>query len=292
MTRRWACILGQPVQHSLSPALHNAAFAALGIDAEYLAREVAPHDVAAAVRALREPACLGANVTAPHKQAVVPHLDALSDEARALGAVNTIVHAGGRLLGDNTDAAGLERWLHETGLDVRGQDALVLGAGGAARSATMALARAGAASIRVLNRTRWRAETLVADLEPHVGRGSLTSGLLAEAGQSARTPVAVVVNATSREHDASASLVHPTWYAPGAVAIELAYNPPSTGFMTAALAAGARAENGLGMLIHQAVLAFERWTGRTPPIQVYLDAAQAALPAQRVPALASHGASE
>ena len=117
MTHRWACLFGQPVAHSLSPSLHNAAFAALGIDAHYEAREVAPGDLPRAVEALRAEDCLGANVTAPHKQAMLALVDELSEEARILGALNTVVNQSGRLLGANTDAAGLARWMRLSEID-------------------------------------------------------------------------------------------------------------------------------------------------------------------------------
>src|SRR5437870_5470052 len=161
MSHRWACLLGQPVAHSLSPALHNAAFAALGMDAHYEARDVSPEGLCQAVAALRQVDCLGANVTAPHKQAVLALIDDLSDEVVVLGALNTIVNQSGRLSGANTDARGLARWMRQAGIDPAGRPALVLGAGGAARATVWALADLGARSIRVLNRTPHHAESLV-----------------------------------------------------------------------------------------------------------------------------------
>ena len=272
MSHRWACLLGQPVAHSLSPALHNAAFGALGIDAHYEARLVAPDDLASAVAALRAPDCLGANVTAPHKRAVMDHLDDVSAEARALGAVNTIVNRAGTLFGSNTDAAGLARWMRLAGIDPMGKPALVLGAGGAARATVWALADLGATSILVLNRTVERAQDVVTSFQHRLPRTDLMWGNLADAAEPARKPWAVVVNATSLGHYGAAPQVHPGCYSPDSVAIELAYNPPETAFMLAARLAGARAENGLGMLLHQAALAFERWTGQAPPVAVYEEA--------------------
>jgi shikimate dehydrogenase len=271
---RQAYLLGSPVAHSLSPALHNAAFAALGIDAHYEALDVAPHEVGAVVGSLRVPDCYGANVTAPHKRAVMPYLDVVDEEALALGAVNTIVNRNGRLLGGNTDAKGLARWMRLSGIDPAGGAAVVLGAGGAARSSVSALADLGAISVMVLNRTVERAEDLVTSLRQRLRDVDLTWGALAEANEPVRRPCSVVINATSMGHHGGAPSVHPSWYSPGSVAIELAYNPPETGFMVDARAAGARAENGLGMLLHQAALAFERWTGQVPPMEV-LEAAVA-----------------
>jgi shikimate dehydrogenase len=264
-----AYLLGQPVAHSLSPALHNAAFAALGIDAHYSVLEVSLEDLPEVVQGLRAEGCLGANVTAPHKQAVVPLLDALGEEVRALGAVNTIVNTGGRLSGGNTDAEGLARWMRLSGIDPGGQPAVVLGAGGAARSAVWALVDLGATSVMVLNRTVERAQNLVTSLRQHARGTDLMWGALDEAAEPARRPWGTVINATSLGHHGAAPVVHPSWYSPDSVAIELAYNPPETGFMVTARQAGARAENGLGMLLHQAALAFERWTGQVPPMDVF-----------------------
>jgi shikimate dehydrogenase len=277
---RQAFLLGQPVAHSLSPALHNAAFAALGIDAHYSVREVSLDDLPAVVAALRAEDCYGANVTAPHKRAVIALMDSVGHEVRALGALNTIVNTHGRLYGGNTDAEGLARWMRLSGIDPAGQPAVVLGAGGAARSAVWALVDLGATSVHVLNRTVERAEDLVASLRPHLRSADLTWGVLEEAAEPASRPWRTVINATSLGHHGAAPNVHPSWYSPLSVAIELAYNPPETGFMVAARQAGARAENGLGMLLHQAALAFERWTGRVPPIDV-LEAALAVSSGER-----------
>lgn len=268
MTQR-AYLLGHPVAHSLSPALHNAAFAALGIDAHYAARDVLLDELPDVVEDLRSLDCMGANVTAPHKQAVMSLLDEVGQEAVVLGAVNTIVNLGGRLTGGNTDAAGLARWMRLSRIDPSGEPAVVLGAGGAARSAVWALADLGATSVVVLNRTVERAEALVTSLRTRLPDTELMWGNLEEAAEPARRPWRVTINATSLGHHGAAPTVHPSWYSRGSVAIELAYNPPETGFMVAARQAGARAENGLGMLLHQAALAFERWTGRVPPMDVY-----------------------
>jgi shikimate dehydrogenase len=197
------------------------------------------------------------------------HLDRLSEEARALGAVNTIVNEGGLLVGANTDAAGLARWMRLANIPAEGSAALVLGAGGAARAAVWALADLGATSIVVLNRTVERAQDLVTALGPPLKRVDLMWGNLDEAAEPARAPWKVVVHATALGVHGSAPEVHPSCYSRASTAIELAYSPPETPFMTAARAAGARAENGLGMLLHQAALAFERWTGQAPPMDVY-----------------------
>jgi shikimate dehydrogenase len=262
---KWACLIGQPVAQSLSPRLHNAAFGALGIDARYTLCETSRAELPGRVEALRDSAWLGANVTAPHKQAVVCLLDSLSSAAQALGAVNTIINRGGVLVGDNTDAAGLWHWMEAAAIG--GSTAVVLGAGGAARAAVWALDHRGAASIRVLNRTPERAARLVEELRTHIGQASLSYGPLHEVATPTEVAAGVIIHATSLRD--AAPNVHPSWYSPDSVAIELAYSPPLTGFMQSARAAGARAENGLGMLLHQAALAFECWTGQLPPLSIY-----------------------
>jgi shikimate dehydrogenase len=266
------------VRYSLSPRLHNAAFAAAGLDAHYEAREVAPEDLGRAITEMRGQDFLGANITAPHKAAASQLMDELSDAARALGVINTIVPRDGGLLGDNTDAAGLADWLRRIGISCMGHEAIILGAGGAARATVIALASLGARSARVLNRTPERAETLVHELQPHVGQMQLSWGALDEAAAPRPQPVPLIVNATSLGHHGAAPTVDASWYSPESVAIELVYNPPETGFLRAARAAGARGENGLGMLVHQAALAFERWTGQHAPLDVYWAAAREAQP--------------
>lgn len=275
MSRRFAWLLGQPVAHSLSPALHNPAFAAAHLNACYAVRETSPEELARVIEDLRSPLCLGANVTAPHKQAVLSLLDDVSDAAHALGAVNTIVNQTGRLVGHNTDASGLARWLRASGIDARGKRALVLGAGGAARACVWALADHEARSVCVLNRTEDRAEALVRSLQGQLRDVQMSSGPIGAAALLNSEPFDVVINATSLGHHGRAPDVHPSCYSPDSVAIELVYNPPVTEFMRAARQAGAgRTENGLGMLVHQAALAFECWTGQPAPLDVYERAAR------------------
>jgi len=273
-------LLGHPVHHSLSPAMHNAAFRAIGMDAVYATQDVPPATLGTAVEALRADDCLGANVTVPHKQAVLALLDDLTDESLTVGAVNTIIRGSdGRLTGSNTDARGLEHWLRSAagarGLD--GQAALVLGGGGAARAAVMALGRCGAGSVLVLNRTPARALAIVADLQPRLPGVALDWGKLDAAGRPAARPVGIVVNATSLGLSGEAPPLHASWLGPDAWAIDLVYNPPETPFLAAARAVGARADHGLGMLVHQAALAFALWTGREAPLAVFEDAAQRAV---------------
>jgi shikimate dehydrogenase len=271
-------LIGWPVAHSVSPAMHNAAFAHLGLDWRYVPLPVEPttHAVGEAVRGLRALGFRGANVTVPHKQAVIPFLDRLGPAAAAIGAVNTItVEHDGTLTGDNTDAPGFVADLRAHGVKPEGLRVLVLGAGGSARAVVYGLAEAGAAQITVLNRTPERAADLAAALQPAFPACALGSG--SRPGDLARcAPKAqLIVNCTSLGMlpviDAS------PWeeevpLAPDQVVYDLVYNPPHTRFMAQATVAGARAVGGLGMLIWQGALAFERWTGLHAP----LDAMRAA----------------
>ncbi|MBV9356630.1 MAG: shikimate dehydrogenase, partial [Chloroflexi bacterium] len=230
-------LLGHPVDHSLSPAMHNAAFRAIGMDALYAAQDVAPERLGEAVEALRADAYLGANVTVPHKQDVLELMDELTEESLAVGAVNTIVRGSdGRLTGSNTDARGLENWLRSAaaGQPLTGASTLVLGGGGAARAAVMALGRRGARSVLVLNRTPARALAIVADLQPGLPDVALDWGRLESAALPVQEPVAVAINATSLGLSGQAPPLDPSWLGPQAWAIDLVYNPLDTPFLAAA----------------------------------------------------------
>ncbi|MEZ4338815.1 MAG: shikimate dehydrogenase [Sandaracinaceae bacterium] len=264
-------LLGHPVDHSRSPAIHTAAIEALGLDAAYLAFDVAPADVGAAIAGLRAIGARGANVTVPHKQAVMPFLDAIEPAAAAIGAVNTIVRDGDRLVGANTDAPGLVRSLTEAGFDPTGAHVLVVGAGGAARAAVVGLAEAGAAHVTVAARRRVAAEALATLAVPAPVR----------AVELAALPLAKVdllVQATSATlnvdiDDGFARTLSLDALPDHATVIDLVYAPLETTVLRAARARGLRTIDGLGMLVWQAALAFERWLGAAPPIEAMREAA-------------------
>jgi shikimate dehydrogenase len=252
--------------------MHNAAFAALGLDWAYVAFDVPPASLRGALGGVRALGIGGLSVTIPHKEAAARLVDKLSTTADALGAVNTVVPEGDVLRGENTDGAGFLRAVQDDeGFDVGGRRCLVVGAGGAARSVVRALAGAGAAEVVVVNRTRSRAES-VAGLAPGCGR----VGVAAEAGEAD-----LVVNATPLGM-AGGGLedelpIDPAHLGPGQLVIDLVPNPAITPLVDAARERGAVATNGLGMLVHQAALAFRLWTGIDPPVQVMSAAALAAL---------------
>ena len=265
---RFAAVIGDPVAHSLSPAIHNAAFAAAGIDARYEAVTVAVGEVPAAVARMRSERWLGMSVTMPHKESVIAELDDLTPIARRLGAVNCVFWDDERLVGDNTDGPGMV-WALRTRLGVENLAVrvAVLGAGGAARACIAALAAAGATDIAVVNRTEARA-LRAAELAPKV----------AHVGSAADLPAAaIVVNATPVGMAGTDAAAQPFVPGPGVVALDLVYHPLETPWLAAARARGATVANGVGMLVGQAAIAFERWTGVAAPVDAMSAAVDAAL---------------
>jgi len=260
-------LLGWPVAHSKSPAMHNAAFAELGLDWCYVPLPTKPAHLGEAVHGLRALGVRGANVTVPHKRDVLAHLDEIEEAARTIGAVNTIVvDDDERLVGHNTDAPGLVRDLRAHGIDVAGATVMLLGAGGAARAAAVGCLQAGAARLIVSNRTQARAEELanVASALPYGEVGCIP---WPDRGDAIRR-ADIVVQCTSLglppNADASPLPVGDTLTSEH-VAYDLVYGR-RTPFLAAAERAGAEALSGEGMLLWQGALAFSLWTGRQAPI--------------------------
>lgn len=263
-------LLGWPLGHSVSPAMHNAAFAALGLAWRYDALPVPPEQLAATIRRLVADGYRGANVTIPHKEAVMPLMDELSAAAQGTGAVNTIVvQPDGRLVGENTDWLGFLHPLDRRGFDLPGSRVLLLGAGGAARGVAYALGQRGVREVAIWNRTAARAS----DLAAHIG--SMFSGLRVTTGHDLRELVSagtsLVVNTTPAgmwpEDDVSPwpdAVALPA----GALAYDLVYRPEQTRFLHQAEQAGCPTQGGLDMLVVQGALAFELWTGQWPPLEV------------------------
>ena len=274
-------LLGWPVSHSVSPAMHNAAFAALGLNWRYVPLPVDPQRPDAVRRAVGGLAALGmagANVTVPHKQAVMPYVDRLLPAAQAIGAVNTlIVEPDGSLTGDNTDAAGFLADLREHGVEAAGRRVLLLGAGGSARAAAYGLAAAGAARIDVLNRTPAAAQALAAAIQPLAPDCSLQAGALPQDVERLAPAADLIVNCTSlgmTPHSDTTPWPQDAPLRPGQVVYDLVYNPPQTVLLRQAAESGAQAIGGLGMLVWQGALAFERWTGCQAPVEVMRRAAE------------------
>ncbi len=266
---RLAGVIGDPVRHSRSPAIHNAAFAAAGLDWRYLAFPVAAGQGGDAVRAMDVLGIEGLSVTMPHKADVFAALEHRTPAAEALGVCNCVFRADGRLVGDNTDGDGFVAALHaETSFRVAGSTVVVVGAGGAARSIVEALGRAGAASIGVVNRTESSARSVAA---------------LASVARVARvvdlSGADIVINTTSvgmlggpapDESPIPSELI-----GEHQLIADIVYSPLVTPLIAAAMAAGAAVMGGVPMLVHQAVAQFEHWTGVPAPLEAMARAAGA-----------------
>jgi shikimate dehydrogenase len=268
---RVAAVFGDPVEHSLSPAMHNAAYATLGMDRVYAAFHVTPPMLAAAVRAIPALGIVGVNLTVPHKERVLRMLAKLSAEARMLGAVNCIVNRPAGLYGDNTDARGLERDLVSLGVALKGAMALVIGAGGAAAAAVVACLRCGAREVAIANRNLARAAALTRRLRARIPR-ALGSTALAVRGLDALADAAllgraaIVINATPMGLT-SAGFVRIEYARTRRECFfyDLIYAAQPTAFLRPAIALGRRTADGAGMLVNQGELAFELFNGVAPP---------------------------
>ncbi|MFC2122624.1 shikimate dehydrogenase [Bacteroidota bacterium] len=264
-------LIGDPVEHTMSPAMHNAAFAKMGLDFVYVPFRVKPEDLTQAVAGMKALNIRGLNVTIPHKVAIISLLDELDSLAEKIGAVNTVVNDSGILQGFNTDAIGFLEALTQRGVEPKGKRVVVLGAGGAGRAASFVLAERGA-HLLILNRRQelgW-AEELAGQLTQAFGQEvramELTDGNLAQALEGAY----ILVNATSvgmtpntDETPVSADMLRPSL-----VVFDVVYNPVKTKLMRQAEQIGAQTISGLEMLVWQGALAFELWTGAKPPVEL------------------------
>ncbi len=264
------CILGHPVRHSRSPAMHNAAFVDQGLDLVYVAFDVAEVHLPSAVEGLRSLGFVGANVTAPHKEAVVALLDETDDLATKIGAVNTIVADHGRLRGHNTDAEGFLRALERGwGRSPAGARCLVLGAGGAARAVVAALVHAGAAEVAVHNRTSARAQRLCSD----ASAWSTVPVQAIETRELGRVTAQVdlIVNATSigLAGTFKAIPLPVDMVREGHAVMDVVYSDSMTPLLKAAHGRGATVIEGTEMLVQQACIAYGLWTGRDAPVELF-----------------------
>jgi shikimate dehydrogenase len=272
-----AGVVGGPrqVARSLSPAIHNAGYRALGLDWVYVGFPVAAQgaDAVAVLRGLGGSGVAGFNVTMPHKLAAAEAVDRLAGQAAVVGAVNAVEVTGGELVGWNTDGEGLASFLvRETDTDLDGRSVVVIGAGGSARSVVSGLVLAGAGRVTVLARDPERA----AALAPFAGEAPFQALPLSSAGVAV-AGADVIVNATPVGQEGEAPLIPVDAIRPGAVVVDLVYHPLETPLVQAASRAGAKAYGGLGMLVHQAALAFEIFTGRSAPLEAMWAGAREAL---------------
>jgi shikimate dehydrogenase len=262
---RLCAVLGAPVRHSASPAMHNAAFAALGLNWRYLAFEVVPENLRAAIEGAKAMGFAGFNLTVPHKLLALDLVDALDESAKVWGAVNTIRFDEKGATGFNTDADGLANSLREDlKLELRGKKVLLLGAGGAGRTAALKLASEKVAELFLVNRTPSKAEEIANEIKKRFPSAKVSVGF-------PEADVDLLLNATSLglKTDDALPLDKKKFSLKQTRSVyDMIYRPAETKLLAAAKAAGCQTANGLGMLLHQGAKAFEIWTGKTAPLDV------------------------
>jgi len=259
-------LIGDPVDHSLSPIIQNVAFRSAGIDAVYVALHVTRRSLRDAIKGLRASSVKGFNVTAPHKVTVQLHLDMIEPSADAIGSVNTVINENGKLRGYNTDGVGALRALEEAGESPDGKSVLIFGAGGASRAIAYTLAHH-ASSIRLVNRTLANSKQLALrirrKLHIDVEYASMSDRMLKDFVEQAN----IVINASSMGMEGvSIPPVAAEWLRHDQCVFDIVYKPLHTGLLEIASLAGAKSLNGLDMLVNQGACAFELWTERRAPI--------------------------
>jgi len=272
-------VLGQPVAENPTGLMQEAAFQALGLNWRYLTIEVAPANLADAIRGVRAFGMQGINLTIPHKVAVMQHLDRIAPDAAIIGAVNTVRRAGSELIGENTDGKGFLRGVRaDAGVDPHGKRVVVLGAGGAARAIVTELALAGAAEVLVVNRSAERGQRMAADLAAKTNAPIRFEPWLGTYAVPGNTEL--LVNATSiglyPDVDAAPPVEFSAAHA-GMLVCDVVFNPPETRLLAMARRCGLPTLDGLSMLVYQGVIGFELWTGRKPPEAVMKQALRKAL---------------
>lgn len=262
-------VFGDPVDENPTGVMEEAAFEALGLPFRYLTIRVQQEDLADAVKALRAFGMRGINLTIPHKISVIPHLDELTEAARIIGAVNTVINENGKLIGENTDGKGMLQSFSENGCEVKGRHLVILGAGGAARAIAVEAALAGAKKVTVINRTLEKGQELAGMIRSRTGVEAVALAWVP--GMSMPRDTDILVNGTSiglypdvgNRPDIDYDSISPQM-----VVSDVVFNDPNTLFLQAAAARGAKTINGLGMLANQGAVNFRLWTGREAPVDV------------------------
>jgi shikimate dehydrogenase len=275
-------LFGFPLGHTVSPAMHHAAASELGFRLEYTAVQVMSEGLATEVERLRDDAFLGANVTLPHKPAMLTLVDSITTSAQRIRAINTVYKRDNALIGENTDAPAMMRCLREMlAYQPHEESVVLLGAGGAARAAAVALLDAGTRQLRIWNRTRDRSAELVAGLHQLKADNEATVQLVGEGElDTVLNNSTMVINATSVGLDRTTVPFDVSQLASGARVFDMVYGPEATPLVREARIAGIQALDGLWMLVYQAAAAFTLWTGLEPPEHVMHEAALAALHAR------------
>jgi len=262
-------IIGDPVEHSLSPAMHNAAFQKLKLDFVYVAFKVGRDKLREAIVGAKSLDIRGLNVTMPHKNAVMKHLDEIDPMARSIGAVNTILNDKGKLIGYNTDGIGALKALKESDISLNGKKLLLLGAGGAGKAIAFHMAEE-VQELKILNRTTSKAKDLAEVLCRKFGKKIDGNTLSATTIKKELADADIVVNATSvgmHPKDDQSPIV-PSWLRPNLCVMDIVYNPIETKLVKDARSVGAKVVSGVEMLVYQGVASFEIWTNRPAPVKV------------------------
>jgi len=264
-------LIGYPIDYTLSPAMHNAAFKELNLNFVYLPFRVKLEDLNLATKGLLALNILGVNVTIPHKEEVIKYLDVLSHEAAIIGAVNTICLQEGRLIGDNTDGKGfVTSLIEEMKIDPIDKKVFILGAGGAARAIAISLANLGVKKITFTDKEMVKAEILVSDIKHHFHEVWLdTVGLKDNEFEDYIKDCHILINATPcGMHKNDPLLINPDWLFKNQIIYDIIYKPDQTPLLQVAKKKGCKIQNGMSMLVHQGALSFELWTGKKAPIEV------------------------
>lgn len=272
---RVCALIGYPVEHSLSPIMHNAAFQHLGLDYVYVAFTVPHERLGEAISGIRGLGIRGVNVTMPHKISVIKYLEGLDENAKLAGSVNTILNMDGQLVGYTTDGLGAFNALKYAGSDPLGKKIVILGAGGASRSISFTLAKY-ARELVILNRTLRRAEELVGEIRRVIGFENIRAGpLLEKILEGELKDADILINATSvgmRPNDDETPVKKELLHG-NLTVFDIVYDPLETRLLREAKSVGAKTVDGLSMLVHQGALSFEIWTGVKAPVEVMREAA-------------------
>lgn len=262
-------VIGEPIEHTLSPIMHNAGFQSIGLDYVFLAFRVKPADVQEAVNGMRALNLRGLNVTMPHKTAIINHLDRVDLSAQIVNSVNTVLNKENLLFGFNTDGVGALKALKENGVELKGRKVLLLGAGGAARAIAYALAKE-ADELAVLNRTVKQAQALAKMLERSCNKKIASGSLSQNDIQINLQDSDILINATAigMKPKPDESPVAPKLLRKNLAVMDIVYNPLETKLAKDAKGAGAKVISGVEMLIYQGAASFEIWTGKSAPVEV------------------------
>ncbi|MBY9004988.1 MAG: shikimate dehydrogenase [Candidatus Lokiarchaeota archaeon] len=263
------CIFGHPIEHSMSPIMHNIAFKDLGLDYIYIAIDIAPNNLKQAFDVVRALDIKGANITVPHKKRTLQYVDEISPIARKIGAINTIKNEDGKLIGTNTDASGAKKALKEANIDINEKNVMILGAGGAARALAHSLIEE-TNNLFIVNRTSNRGKNLARELTKEYHKEVLFKKFKNKIFEEKLPSIDILVNTTTigMFPDIHISPIPKNYLHDDLTIFDIIYNPLETQLMKDASEKGCRVLGGLDMLIYQGVLSFEWWTNQTPNVEL------------------------